>query len=183
MVLRDLNSAFSGARGRLFTGALTVPLAMSAWLSTQTPANAEEPTPAAAAHVWDEELRQLHEASIAAREYAMENYGVGIVLHVGRDISGRPDAEAALAQVSTYYINEFAKREVEARVFPSLNPDTVASGVTYHIDEIMYGAHNGTEIKDLRQGLEAIPDVIAHLKIAKQVADLDGNQPQALPGG
>ncbi|MEO1324432.1 MAG: hypothetical protein AAFV59_15645 [Pseudomonadota bacterium] len=130
---------------------------------------------------YQQELDQLEAATRGAHEYATNNFGVGIVLHVGRDISGRPDADAALAQVERYLINEFAKRGVEARVFPRSNSDTVASGVAYHIDQYIHGANNGTALKDLQTALDSIPDVIALLRAAKGLA-LNQSEP-GTPGG
>lgn len=114
-------------------------------------------------------LRELRAAADGARDYAENNYGVGILLHVGRDILSRSDPQAMIDKVSDFYIGKFAEYGVPARVFVSRDPDGRASGATYHIDRLIHGGNNGTEVKDLQTALDVIPDVVEQLRIAKEV--------------
>ena len=116
---------------------------------------------------WTSENADLRCSSDAAGDYALNNDGVGIVLHVGRDISRRSDAGAAPAKVQQYFINEFAKHGVAAQVFPNSNSDALATVATFHIHDHIHGAASGTEVKNLKAALEAIPDAARQLKAAK----------------
>lgn len=131
---------------------------------------------------WTPQLRELHAASMAARQYAEANDGVGILFHIGRDLSGRADADTAIQTVEDYFVQQFAARGIEAKAFTSMN-DARATGITYHIDKLIHGAHNGTEVKDLKEALDAIPSVIDQLHIAKSIAAAVGGPRPALPGG
>ncbi len=116
------------------------------------------------ASVWTPELREFDQAATAARKYAESYEGVGIVLHVGRDISGRPDAETALKKVEGLFIGRFAQNGMNARVFPRSNGDAPATVVTFHIGNQIHGSLEHREVKNLREGLNAIPDAVAQYK-------------------
>ena len=147
---------------RLLSAVLIVGLMPFAQISAAQAAKSET-----AEEIYQRELDELDAASDAAGDYALNNDGVGIVLHVGRDISGRSDAGAALAKVQQYFINEFAKHGVAAQVFPSSNSDALATVATFHIHDTIHGAASGTEVKSLKAALEAIPDAARQLKAAK----------------
>ena len=147
-----------------------------------TAANAGERDTRPAA-VWTPELRELRAASDAASDYAENNNGVGILFHVGRDLSGRADAESAIQTVADHFIQKFNARNVEAKVFTSMNGDAPATVVTYHIDKLIHGAHNGTEVKGLKTALASIPDVIQQLNIAKSIAAAVNDQQPTGPSG
>ena len=135
------------------------------------------------ASVWTDELRAFDRAATAARGYAESYEGVGIVFHVGRDISGRPDAEAALEKVAGHFVAQFAQYDVKAQVFPSPNDDTQASGVTYHIGNQIHGSLERMEVKDLRQGLDAIPDAATQYKRLVELFAHLRSAPAAAPAG
>ncbi|MGX1498579.1 hypothetical protein ACSSV1_003630 [Labrenzia sp. MBR-25] len=130
-------------------------------------ASAQEATPAAQNQpVWTEELRQLDAADRAATEYARDNYGVGILIHVGQDIPNSHFASAdEFGQAIVRAFNQ--KYGVEAQYFLRQN-DARATGITYHIDTFIHGADNGTAVKNVKEALNAMTEVVEYLKIAKE---------------
>ena len=108
----------------------------------------------------EEVLRQLRAASDAAGDYAESYEGVGIVFHIGEDVMQRADGRELYEKVARRFIGEFEKQGVNARVYGSPNPGTTASGVTYHIGDLIHGSSNGEEVKNLREGLNAIPSAV-----------------------
>ena len=120
-----------------------------------------------------EELRQLDAADRAATEYARDHNGIGILVHVGQDIPNQHFATAD--EFGAKMVKIFNKRYgVEAAYFLSPN-DAPATVITYHIDTFIHGADNGTEVKDVKEALAAMPEAVEYLKIAKrdQVAQID----------
>lgn len=117
---------------------------------------------------WTPELRALHEASVAATEYAANNPGVGIVIHVGEDFPNEVFEEPQ--EYADFLIAAFDRdHQTPARAFYAPNPGTAGTGVTYHIRNTIHGANNGTEVKGVVTAFEAIADVVAEMnKTPKQ---------------
>ena len=112
------------------------------------------------------ELEELRKASDAATLYAENNIGVGILIHVGKDV---PNSKVKSAdQLGQIFVNRFKALGVNAKYFLSQN-DTEASGITYHIGHQIHGAENGTEVKLLREAWNSAPDVVEQLKVVKQL--------------
>lgn len=120
------------------------------------------------------ELEEFHKASTAARDYAENNIGVGILIHVGKDI---PNAKIKSGdELGQLFVNRFSKLGVEAQYFLSQN-DARFSGITYHIGHQIHGAENRTEVKSLKAAWSSAPDVIEQLKIVKELASLEAPEP------
>lgn len=165
------NQILSAIAGVAFTASTVLtPTAATAQdathVGTSNVPNAEE--------IWTDELRELRVASDATRDYAENNVGVGILVHVGQDIPNQHFATADLFGQKMVEIFE-KKFGVEARYFLSPNYDAPATGITYHIDTFIHGADNGTEVKNVKEALAAMPEVVEYLKIAKrdQLAQLE----------
>ncbi len=124
----------------------------------------------------DPELEELRKASDATREYAENNDGVGILIHVGtKDIpSTRIKSPEQLGQI---FVNRFAKLGVDAQFFIRHN-DQPATGITYHIGHQIHGAESGNEVKLLREAWNVAPDVVEQLRIVKQLASLETDAPR-----
>lgn len=123
---------------------------------------AQEPVQTRASISQQEQNNQLAAASDAATAYAKGNYGVGIVMHVGTDLP----SEAAVQKVGQYFVDQFAQRGVEARVFPSQN-DMPNTGITYHVGHLIVGSGDGTEVQLIRPALNRIPTVVEQLEFVK----------------
>ncbi len=139
-------------------------------------ASAEDVTPVAQpqnSSVWNEELRALDEAARGAREYAEDNYGVGIVIHVGDESFPNSHFDTA-EQFGDAVVQLFAdKYQTPAKAFLSPNPGSKATGLTFHVDRLIHGAENGTEVKSVREAFAAMPDIVEQLKIAKELAAVE----------
>jgi len=155
----------------LFGGAAATAVAVAA-----TPLTSAFAGDAKTANWNNPELEELHRASNAARDYAENNDGVGILIHVGtKDIpSARIKSPEQLGQI---FVQRFKKLGVDAQFFISQN-DQPATGITYHIGRQIHGAESGNEVKLLRQAWNAAPDVAEHLRIVKQLASLETDAPQ-----
>lgn len=124
----------------------------------------------------DPELEQLHKASNAATNYAENNDGVGILIHVGQDV---PNAKIKSAEeLGQLFVNRFASLGVEAQFFLRQN-DAKASGITYHIGHLIHGSSQGSEVKGLKTAWNSAPDVVEQLKIVKQLASFEAPEPQS----
>ena len=112
--------------------------------------------------IWDAEVGELHCASNATGDYAENNYGVGILIHLGLDI---PNAKIKNGdQLGLLFVNHFNKHGVKAQYFLRKN-DGRATGITYHIGHLIHGSENGTEVKGLKTAWELVPEVIKQMKI------------------
>jgi len=122
------------------------------------------PTPVHADEVgWTPELRALHEASVAATEYAANNPGVGIVIHVGEDFPNEVFEEPQ--EYADFLISMFDQNhETPARAYFAPNPGTPATGVTYHIRNTIHGAGDGAEVKGVVTAVNIMADVVAQMK-------------------
>ena len=142
----------------------------------------------------EEELAELGAADDAATEFAMENpQGVGILLHVGDDLRERaialaeqhnapPQAamEYAIGVVTEHYQSLFAAHGVEAELFPRTNHGASASGITYHIGNLVYEDADGNPLLDLGRANEEVPRVVEALAYLNTQASLDVTP---VPGG
>lgn len=184
---------------RWIAGALAASMA-AATAALPAVANAQDQANAAPSNgtVWTEELREFHEAEQAAADYARNNDGVGILIHVGTQAAERGiehnigqqiigwldnpstvpqefitehciDPAADEAEI-TAVLEHFAHMEgVEAQYFLSYMDDTPGTGVTYHINHLIHGADRGEELKPLIQGICTVPDVAESLPIARAI--------------
>lgn len=176
---KKTNSVISAVAGAAF--AATSLLAPSA-------ASAQEIKVAEASNVatteqLSPELLELHRASLAAGEYAENNYGVGILIHIGNDIpnshfSSGDDFGHAMVRLFQ------EKYGTDAQYFLSQN-DAKATVLEFYIDEYVHGADNGTEIKLVGEAIAAAPEVVGLLKSLKadKVAQLSSNISSPQPGG
>lgn len=121
------------------------------------------------------ELEEFHRASTAARDYAENNIGVGILIHVGKDVPNKRVKSAD--ELGQLFVKRFAALGVNAQYFLSQN-DAKASGITYHIGHQIHGAENGNEVKGLKTAWNSAPDVIEQMKIVKQLAVADAPAPK-----
>lgn len=121
----------------------------------------------------DQELKQLGAASYAAGKYARENYGIGILIHVGKDIPNKHFASAD--HFGRAVVNRFKKKYgVDSKYFLRQN-DARATGITFHIDDFVHGANNRTEVKNVKEAIDAMTEVVEYLKATKpdRVAQID----------
>ena len=122
------------------------------------------------------ELEEFHRASMAARDYAENNIGVGILIHVGKDVPNKKVKSAD--ELGELFVKRFASFGVNAKYFLSQNGDAPSSGVTYHIGHLIHGAGNGNEVKGLKTAWNSAADVIEQMKIIKQLAVADAPAPK-----
>ena len=113
------------------------------------------------------ELEELRKASDAATLYAENNIGVGILIHVGKDVPNKRVKSAD--ELGQLFVKRFAALGVNAEYFLSQNGDAPSSGITYHIGHQIHGAENGTEVKGLKTAWNSAPDVVEQLKVVKQL--------------
>ncbi len=162
---------------RLFAAATGALLSVAAALNPSA-SFAQEATPVAQPSdtVWTDELRALDEADLAATEYAKNNNGVGILLHVGEDFPNEyfnSAEEAAQAFVAIFQ----QQHGTSAQYFMSPNPGSEWTGVTYHIGDQIHGTNAGTEVKTVLEAYEAMPDVVKQLQLIKEIASDQTNKP------
>lgn len=111
---------------------------------------------------WTPETADLDCADEAATSYAETTFGVGILIHVGRDIPN--DHVARPEQLGELLVQRFkAEYDVDAQFFLAQS-DTLATGITYHIGDLIHGANDGTEVKTVREALDAMPEVSGLLR-------------------
>lgn len=137
---------------------------------------------------WNPVTADLDCAADGARDYARENPGVGVLIHVAQSNFPNqrfqnPD-EFGAALVYTFQ----QRYGVEAEYFLSQMADEApATGITYHLgDGLIHGSNDGTEVKNLQEALDAMPEVASivlrlwedQLAAARQVGE-----PAAVPGG
>lgn len=124
------------------------------------------PSLALSQSVMTDEIREFHEAALAARDYAENNYGVGILIHVGPD--SFPNQHFATADdFGAVIVSAFqSQHNVDARYFLRHN-DVGATGMRFYIDDLIHGADDGTEDKNLAEALEAMTSVVEQLRVAK----------------
>ncbi len=122
------------------------------------------------------ELEEFHRASTAARDYAENNVGVGILIHVGQDVPNKSVKNAD--ELGQLFVRRFTALGVNAKYFLRQNGDAPSSGVTYHIGHLIHGAGNGNEVKGLKTAWNSAPDVVEQMKIVKQLAVADAPAPK-----
>lgn len=145
-------------------------------------AAAQEVTPVTQTKtIWTDELRALREAASGARDYAENNYGVGVLIHVGEDFPNehfRTAEDFAKVMVGLFE----GKYKTPAKAFLRPNPGTSNTGLTFHIGHHIHGAENGTEVKSVGQSIAAMQDIVEQLRLVKEIAALQTDQP-VLNGG
>lgn len=112
---------------------------------------------------WTEETIALDKASTAARNYAENNYGIGILIHLGQDVPNQRVKNGD--ELGRLFVGRFAELGAKARYFYWQN-DAPASGVTYHIGHLLYEA-GGTPLLGLQTAWNNAPKVIEELKLVK----------------
>ena len=114
---------------------------------------------------WTPELIALDKASSAARHYAENNHGVGILIHLGKDV---PNARVKNGdELGQLFVNRFAEFGIEARYFYRHN-DAPATGITYHIGHLLFHVDDDPVI-GLQTAWNGAPQVIEQLKIVKEI--------------
>lgn len=112
---------------------------------------------------WTPETADLNCAVVAANEYAENNPGVGVLIHVGKDIPNArfPTPESfGQAVVDTFR----SQHGVDAAYFLTQN-DARATGMEFYIGPYTHGADNGTELKNVTEAFYAMPEVAALLRV------------------
>jgi len=109
------------------------------------------------------------QASSAARNYAENNYGVGILVHLGSDIPSKNVKNGD--QLGQLFVNRFAKFGIVARYFIAPNGNAPSTGITYHIGHLLYGKGE-KKVHDLQTAWDDAPRVIEQLKIVKELAGI-----------
>lgn len=117
---------------------------------------------------WTAETIALDKASSAARDYAENNNGVGILIHLGQDVPNQRVKNGD--ELGQLFVQRFAEFGVEARYFIRPN-DAPATGITYHIAHLLYGPGQD-KVHGLMTAWEDAPKVIEQLKIAKEIQAL-----------
>ena len=112
---------------------------------------------------WTAETIALDKASSAARDYAENNNGVGILIHLGQDVPNQRVKNGD--ELGQLFVERFAALGAEARYFIAPN-DTPASGITYHIGHLLYET-DGTPLLGLKTAWVDAPSVIEQLKLVR----------------
>lgn len=155
------NTILSAIAGAAFTASsLLAPSIASAEDINKTPAVDNFTT---AATTLSPELQELHEAALAARNYSENNFGIGILIHVGAKSFPNKHFESAEQFGQTMVAVFEQKFGVPAQYFLNQN-DTPATGITYHIGDVIHGADNGSEVKGVNDAFKAMNEVSQYLK-------------------
>lgn len=176
MNIDTLRNTFDSARGKVIAGALAAAMTVMPMAGAPGDAKAQEQT--ASTCTWDQQICELRAASDAARAYAETKDGVGIVIHVGQDIPNQHIRDAD--QLGQLFMKRFQELGEDARYFVAPN-DSPATGITYHVGHLIVGAHNGTEVRNVKEAWNTAPEAITQLSITRSLAAGDG--PSAAPGG
>lgn len=138
-------------------------------LGADIPLYAGEPTTTGSARYqsgyWTKETVELDKADRAATLYAEDNYGVGILIHLGQDVPNQRVKDGD--ELGRLFVNRFAELGIEARYFYWRN-DAPASGITYHIGHLLYEA-GGTPLLGLQTAWRDAPKVVEELKLVKSL--------------
>ena len=118
---------------------------------------------------WTAETIALDRASSAARDYAENHDGVGILIHLGQDVPN--DRVKDGDELGAMFVQRFAALGTEARYFVSPAPDARSSGITYHIAHLLYGPDDD-KLHGLLTAWNDAPKVIEQLKVAKELQAL-----------
>lgn len=127
------------------------------------------------------EICEFDRMADAAREYATEHQSVAILFHIGDDILNRPDGKELMQRAETYFTEQFAEHGITIEAFSSRNPGTPATGLTYYYGHLIYAMEeDGEQVIDLnlKEGIDAIPQVAIALNTLRQMAEL---QPEDAP--
>ena len=112
---------------------------------------------------WTAETIALDKASSAARNYAENNNGVGILIHLGQDVPNQRVKNGD--ELGAMFVQRFAELGVQASYFIAPN-DAPATVMTYHLGHLLYKA-NDNPVFDLQTAWDDAPKVIEQLKIVK----------------
>ena len=129
------------------------------------------------------EICELSRMSTAAREYAQDNQSVAVLFHIGDDVLTRDDGEVLMGRVQAHFEQQFADLGIEAAIFPSRNPGTAATGLTFHYGHLVFQGPEGRINLDLQEGMAAIPQVAAQLDILRQTAEARVGGPTPISEG
>ncbi len=138
-------------------------------------ANADDAKPVAMTHdcgVMSAEICELDRMADAARAYAEENQSVAILFHVGDDVLTRDDSEQLMQKAQAYFAQQFASHDIEVASFARSNPGTPATGLTFHYGHLVFQGPDGRINLDLKEGIDAIPQVADQLNILRQTAQV-----------
>ena len=167
------------------------------------PAHAQEAVPAAQpgeSTLWTPELRALRAAEDNASAYSKECFErgekcVGILLHIGDDLTARRDQIAAaqdlpvetveawmVQKLEEHYASLFEGYGVDVKLFPRPNPGTMASGVAYYISKFGYENADGRGDLNLKLAEEEVPNVVRSLEVIRELAVGNDIAPQPAAG-
>ena len=123
---------------------------------------------------WTPESADLDCADLAAHDYAVNNPGIGILIHVGQDI---PNQHFSSPHVfGQAVVNAFRQQYgVEAQYFLSQN-DARATGMNFLIGPHTFGADNETQNMNVAEAQRAMPEAAGLLKLHWQERGIDVSQ-------
>lgn len=187
-VRQALAGASKGIRGTMFATPLAAGMALTTVLGFIDGAQAQNASSATQPVAVEqdsrlEEIRELGRAQKAAYEYATQCFKhgencVGILLHIGDDIYIRRDQLAkannlSVETVEAYmvgkleenYAAQFAPYGVQVKMFPRANPGTIASGVAFHTNNIVYETKEGLVDMHFSTADAEISNVVSSLRV------------------
>ncbi|GFE65552.1 hypothetical protein [Litoreibacter roseus] len=175
MALEPLKNTFAG---RAFGAGLAGLVALMPVAATAQDAHSAAAT-GYDCGLMNDELCEFSRQANAARQYAAKNQSVAVLFHIGDDVLTREDTEALMGRVQTHFEQQFAGLGIEAATFPSKNPGTAATGLTFHYGHLVFQGTEGQINLNLQEGMDAIPQVAAQLDILRQTqrASLDAPAP------
>ena len=153
--------------------------------------------------LWTDELREFDRAATAARNYALENNGVGILVHVGTSAAERgtehniannfvkvlanpsilPQLQTKNSKGETVSFLEQECPDVDPASLEGLEGvsskyflsynDVPGTGFTFYEGHMIVGAEDRTEVKGFNDAVCAIPEIIKGLPIAKRLQEIE----------
>ncbi len=113
------------------------------------------------------EICDLDVADTNARDYALENPGVGILVHVGYDFPN--EHFQTPQQFGQAVVNAFAHHGVEAQYFLTQN-DVENTVMAFYVAHLTYDADKHGGLKSINEAYQAIPEIAAVTKTINGVA-------------
>ncbi len=110
---------------------------------------------------WTAETIALDKADRAATAYAENNNGIGILIHLGKDVPNQRVKNGD--ELGQLFVDRFAALGIEARYF-FWRTGGRATVLTYHIGHLLYEP-NGDPLIDLMTAWHDAPKVIEELKL------------------
>lgn len=120
---------------------------------------------------WTDELIALDKASSAARRYAENNDGVGILIHLGQDVPNKRVKNGD--ELGALFVGRFAKLGIKARYFVRQN-DARSTVIVYHIGHLLHEVDEDA-VLGLQTAWNEAPKVIEKLKAVKELSRLRSN--------